>query len=123
LSLPFIIGIFIGGGTGSVLRHMLGIWLNGRTTLPLGTLAANLIATALLATITLKLAARWPDGHALPAALAIGLCGGFSTFSTFSADNHRLIAEGHWSWAAINVAVSVLGCLAIFAIIAGTIRR
>ena len=85
LSLPFLVGIFLGGGAGSVLRHLLGVWLNGRHLMPLGTLAANLLATGLLAAVTLKLATRFPEGHVLPAALAIGLCGGFSTFSTISA--------------------------------------
>ena len=123
LSLPFLLGIFLGGGTGSVLRHLLGVWLNGRHLLPIGTLAANLLATALLALVTLKVADRYPEGHVLPAALAIGLCGGFSTFSTFSADNHRLFAEGHWGWGTINIAVSILGCIAIFALVAGWVRR
>lgn len=123
LSLPFLIGIFLGGGTGSVLRHLLGVWLNNRHLLPLGTLAANLLATGLLAVITLKVSERFPDGHVLPAALAIGLCGGFSTFSTFSADTHRLFAEGHWGWGTLNIATSVLGCVLVFALVAATLRR
>ena len=32
--------IFLGGGFGSVTRHIFGVWLNGRTTLPWGTLLA-----------------------------------------------------------------------------------
>jgi len=123
LSIPFLVGIFIGGGTGSVLRHILGVWLNGRHWLPLGTLAANLLATALLAYVTVRLTARYPEGHILPAALAIGLCGGFSTFSTFSADNHRLFSEGQWMWGALNIAISILGCIAVFAVEAGWGRR
>lgn len=123
LSLPFLIGIFLGGGTGSVLRHLLGVWLNGKHLMPLGTLAANLLATGLLAAITFKLAIRFPEGHVLPAALAIGLCGGFSTFSTFSADTHRLFADGHWGWATLNIAASVLGCVLVFALVAATVRR
>ena len=123
LSLPFLIGIFIGGGTGSVLRHILGVWLNQRQLMPLGTLAANLLATALLAFVSFRVAERFPEGHVLPAALAIGLCGGFSTFSTFSADTHRLFAGGHWMWGTLNIALSVLGCIAVFALVAGTLRR
>ena len=123
LSLPFLLGIFLGGGTGSVLRHLLGVWLNGRHVMPIGTLAANLLATALLALVTLRVAERFPEGHVLPAALAIGLCGGFSTFSTFSADNHRLFAEGHWMWGTLNIAISILGCIAVFALVAGWVRR
>ena len=123
LSLPFLVGIFLGGGAGSVLRHLLGVWLNGRHLMPLGTLTANLLATGLLAMVTLKVAARYPEGHVLPAALAIGLCGGFSTFSTFSADTHRLFAAGHWGWTTFNIAASVLGCVLVFALVAATVRR
>ena len=123
LSLPFLIGIFIGGGTGSVLRHLLGVWLNGKHVMPLGTLSANLLATALLAIVTLRVTERFPDGHVLPAALAIGVCGGFSTFSTFSADNHRLFAEGQWGWGTLNIAISVLGCVLVFALVATALRR
>ena len=90
---------------------------------PRGTLAANLLATGLLAAVTLKMATRFPEGHVLPAALAIGLCGGFSTFSTFSADTHRLFADGHWGWATLNIAASVLGCVLVFALVAATVRR
>lgn len=123
LSLPFLIGIFLGGGTGSVLRHLLGVWLNGRHLMPLGTLMANLLATALLAVVTLRVTERFPEGHILPAALAIGLCGGFSTFSTFSADTHRLFAEGQWAWGTLNIAISVLGCVLVFALVAAAVRR
>lgn len=123
LSLPFLFGIFLGGGLGSVLRHLLGVWLNGRTSLPWGTLAANALATAILAWATLRLAQRFPDGHVLPAAVAIGFCGGFSTFSTFSADTHRLFAEGHWALGTLNIALSVVGCVAVFALMATWVRR
>ena len=115
--------IFLGGGFGSVTRHIFGVWLNGRTTLPWGTLLANLFATALLAWITTRLVTRWPDNQTLHAAMAIGFCGGFSTFSTFSADTHRLIADGQWAWAIANVLLSVLGCLFIFAAMSGILRR
>ena len=123
LSLPFLLGIFLGGGTGSVLRHLLGVWLNDKHLMPLGTLSANLLATALLAIVTLRVAERFPEGHVLPAALAIGLCGGFSTFSTFSADTHRLFAEGQWAWGTLNIAISVLGCVLVFALVAAALRR
>ncbi|MGB0171793.1 MAG: fluoride efflux transporter FluC, partial [Flavobacteriales bacterium] len=84
---------------------------------------ANLLATALLAVVTLRVTERFPEGHILPAALAIGLCGGFSTFSTFSADTHRLFAEGQWAWGTLNIAISVLGCVLVFALVAAAVRR
>jgi fluoride ion exporter CrcB/FEX len=60
-----LIAIFLGGGFGSVTRHLFGIWLNGRAALPWGTLLANLFATALLAWVTTRMAARWSDHPAL----------------------------------------------------------
>lgn len=119
----FLFAIFFGGGLGSVTRHLFGVWLNGKSILPLGTLAANLAATALLAWAVIRCQEKWADQPALYAGLAIGFCGGFSTFSTFSADTQRLIADGQWAWAITNVAVSVIGCVAVFAFVSGFLRR
>jgi len=116
-STPFAIAVFIGGGTGSVLRYMLGLWVSTRTFHPAGTLASNLAATAILAGFTVLTAQRLPPGHWAVGLIAVGLCGGFSTFSTFSADTWKLVASGHTLWAASNVAISVIGCLAVYAAI------
>ncbi|MCH1576737.1 MAG: CrcB family protein [Flavobacteriales bacterium] len=118
-----LMAIFFGGGCGSVTRHIFGVWLNGKTPLPLGTLLANIAATAILAWAATRLAAKWPDHPTLQAAVAIGFCGGFSTFSTFSADTHKLLAEGQWTWALANVLVSVAGCVLAFALVSGIMRR
>lgn len=118
-----LLSIFIGGGAGSVCRYLFGVWLNGRTSLPLGTLMANVLATTVLAWAMSRMAIKWPDHVTLQAGIAIGFCGGFSTFSTFSADTHRLLSEGQWGWALANVALSVLLCLAVFAYVGAGLRR
>ena len=41
--------------------------------------------------------------------LAVGFCGGFSTFSTFSMENLALAQQGQWAQAALNVLLSVAG--------------
>ena len=123
LAPALLLAVFFGGGFGSVMRHAFGVWLNGKAALPLGTLAANLAATAILAWATTRLASKWPDQHTLHAAVAIGFCGGFSTFSTFSADTQKLLADGQWTWALANVLVSVLGCVLVFALVSGFFRR
>lgn len=118
-----LLAIFMGGGLGSVVRHIFGVWLNAKTAIPMGTLLANLLATAILAWATTRFAAKWPDQLTLQAAIAIGFCGGFSTFSTFSADTHKLMASGQWGWALANVLISVLACVLVFALVSGGLRR
>lgn len=118
-----LLAIFVGGGLGSVVRHIFGVWLNAKTAIPMGTLLANLLATAILAWATTRFAAKWPDHMTLQAAIAIGFCGGFSTFSTFSADTHKLMASGQWGWALANVLISVLACVLVFALVSGGLRR
>ena len=46
LAPALLLAVFFGGGFGSVMRHAFGVSLNGKAALPLGTLAANLAATA-----------------------------------------------------------------------------
>ena len=55
---------------------------------------------------------------ALSALITIGVCGGFSTFSTFSYENFLLIREGAVAMAAANILLNVLACMAIFFLIA-----
>jgi CrcB protein len=47
----------------------------------------------------------------LRAFLMIGVCGGFTTFSSFSLETLNLLRDGEWSWAAANVLLSVVVCL------------
>ena len=70
--------IALAGGLGAVIRFLLSGWV-GR--LPWGTLVANLLAS-----LVVGLVLRSVDGSGLIAAIVVtGLCGGLSTFSTFSA--------------------------------------
>ena len=106
----------VGGGAaaGAWLRWWLGMLLNPVfPTLPLGTLAANLLGGFLmglaLATLT--------HFEALPAEVRLmittGFLGGLTTFSTFSAEATTLIARQQIGWASTLVAAHVAGSIAM----------
>jgi CrcB protein len=107
--------VFIGGGLGSVLRFVIAM-LFGKTALPLpwATLSSNIISCFIFGTIIYL----YKDKNLIPDnykhLVLIGICGGLSTFSTFSYETFELIKQGMTMWALINIAVSCLLCTGIF---------
>ncbi|MFB0938795.1 MAG: fluoride efflux transporter CrcB [Urechidicola sp.] len=108
--------VFIGGGFGSVLRFLVGKYLNNAETgIPYGTFAANILGSLLIG-IVLGLAAKndslSPNQTLF---LATGFCGGFTTFSTFAYENHVFLKSGDFtSFAFYTIASFVVGFLAVF---------
>jgi CrcB protein len=108
--------VFIGGGFGSVLRFLVGKYLNNAETgIPYGTFAANILGSLLIG-IILGLAAKndslSPNQTLF---LATGFCGGFTTFSTFAYENHVFLKSGDFtSFAFYTIASFVIGFLAVF---------
>ena len=108
--------IFIGGGTGSVARYLLGKYLNSTTTgIPYGTFAANVLGSLLIGIIlgwALKNNSLSSNTALL---LATGFCGGFTTFSTFAYENHVFLKSGDFmTFALYAIASFALGILAVF---------
>lgn len=109
--------VFIGGGFGSVLRYIIGKWLNNTETgVPYGTFAANILGSLLIGLI-LGYAAKndaISENHTL--LLATGFCGGFTTFSTFAYENHVFLKSGDFTSFAFYTIISfITGFLAVFA--------
>ena len=94
--------VFLGSGLGGALRWLIGLWLNGR--LPLGTLCVNIAGCFLLAAIT----RLCPDDAHLKLLLGTGLCGGFTTFSTFINENLFLLRGGQLLGALSYLLLSIL---------------
>ena len=112
-----VLFVFIGGGFGSVLRYVIGKWLNNPPNgIPYGTFTANLLGSLLIG-IILGYAAKnetFTQNHIL--LLATGFCGGFTTFSTFAYENQVFLKSGDFtSFAFYTIASFVLGFLAVFA--------
>lgn len=111
-----ILLVFVGGGFGSVLRYLLGKFLNNSENgIPYGTFATNILGSLLIGVI-LGLALKnntLTQNHTL--LLATGFCGGFTTFSTFAYENHVFLKSGDFmSFAMYTIASFVLGFLAVF---------
>jgi fluoride exporter len=117
------LAVFIGGGIGSLMRfgitRLLLAW-DVRSTLPWATLCANVLSCVILAWALFRLQPHLQDRPALGAFITVGICGGFSTFSTFSYENFLLFREGLAGWAIANIAVNTLACLSIFYFVART---
>ena len=104
--------VFLGGGTGSVLRYLVGLWM-GSAAFPWTTLAVNAVGSLAIGLFG-GWAARFGWGEALRLSLTVGLCGGFTTFSTFSKELLALIESGSYGLFAFYAAGSVaLGIAAV----------
>ncbi len=104
--------IAAGGALGSVARALAGLLIPaGR--LPWATLLVNvagsLVIGALMARFTTPGAGLSLRAHSF---WVVGVCGGFTTFSTFSWQTFEQAQKGHWGAAAANVLLSVGLCLA-----------
>lgn len=111
-----ILYVFIGGGIGSILRYGISRWMSGITeAFFLGTLTVNFIGSFLIAVIYMLL--QHKDISQLNyTLLAIGFCGGFTTFSSFSMENVQLIQQGQWLQFILYVCTSLLLGIAGFAL-------
>jgi fluoride exporter len=105
-----IIGaVAAGGAIGSVSRLLVGLAIQQRvgTSFPVGTLVINLTGSLLLGFIVQMVLDTSADTPALRAFLTTGLCGGYTTFSTFSYELAILVEEGSNGRAALYAAASV----------------
>jgi fluoride exporter len=107
--------VAVGGAIGTLGRY----WLTGVVsrligeTFPWGTFVTNVTGSFIIgffATLT------GPDGRIFAPTdvrqfVMIGICGGYTTFSSFSLQTLNLMNDGEWLYAGANIVLSVVACL------------
>jgi CrcB protein len=104
-------------GAGGAIGAMGRYWMSGLASrlsagnFPYGTLLVNLIGCLFIGFIMTLALERFSWTPEIRAFLAIGILGGFTTFSTFSYETMKLLREGAYALGAANILASVIGCL------------
>lgn len=109
--------VFIGGGTGSLLRFGMGRGLAFLyPAFPMGTLVANTLGAFLIGLFTVLFLDRNLLSSPYREMLIIGFLGGLTTFSSLCYDVFLLYSAGRWAALGLYTAGNLLAGLALFAI-------
>jgi len=107
--------IALGSALGGMARYGMSqaISLSFGETFPWGTLLVNVLGSFIIGVFA---ALSGPDSRFLIAPeirqfVMIGLCGGFTTFSSFSLQTFSLLQDNEWLFASLNIILSVMLCL------------
>ncbi len=112
-----LLAVGIGGAIGAVCRYLLGQMIPKMGSgFPLGTFAVNVIGCFAIGLIVAMVGKHSDIDPRLVLFLQTGICGGFTTFSTFSLETLALIEDGCFAVGVLYIALSVLlGLLSLLA--------
>lgn len=103
------ISVMLGGGIGACMRYGLSLIPYG-VRFPIGTFLANVCGAFLIGLFTGIASVRTVNPNTM-LFLKTGMCGGFTTFSTFSSENVQMIQQGHSVSACNYMGISLVMCL------------
>ena len=106
-----ILFVAVGGAVGSVLRYLLGTWIQSVSKsidFPFGTLTVNLIGCFVIGFLSQLAEARGAFTSESRALVFVGILGGFTTFSSFGNDTINLLRDGEAFNALANVGANVI---------------
>jgi CrcB protein len=99
-----------------MLRYFVQGWIGSQwgETFPWGTLLVNVSGSAVIGLIAAVTApeGRWFASPGTRLFLMTGICGGYTTFSSFSLNTLNLLRDGEWFYASSYIVLSVILCLA-----------
>ena len=106
-----------GGAIGAVCRFLMGKLPLGSTGgFPVKTFIVNIFGCFMIGVVAALALKQFSDSSKLVLFLKVGICGGFTTFSSFALETGGLLEKGSYAIAAVYVVLSVtLGVAALFA--------
>ena len=109
----------VGGFFGAIARRVVDLWVSERadSAFPFGTLVVNLTGAFVLGLLFAWATERDVLPAEIRAPVMIGFIGAYTTFSTWMLESWRLVEDGAWQLAALNLAGSV--ALGLVAVVAG----
>lgn len=109
--------VAVGGAAGAVLRFLMGAWVGGwmsshvDSAFPWGIFVVNVVGCFLFGFLFAACFEQQTLHQSMALLLLVGLCGAFTTFSTFAFDIVMLVEAGKWIVAISYILASVITCL------------
>lgn len=124
MTVALVVAVAVASGVGAQARYALDLFVQrrlGSAALPWGTMAVNVVGSAALGgLVALSLGGRLDE--AVEVVLAVGFCGAFTTFSTWTHETVRLLEEGALWEAAVNVGLSLVLGMAAALLVYGAVH-
>jgi CrcB protein len=117
--MSLVLGVAVGGALGAVSRYGVDTFVERRSeaVFPWATFLINVSGCLAVGFVIAALVDRHSAPDWLRAALVIGFCGGYTTFSTFAQETLDLVEEGKGTFVLLTIGANVL--LGVLAVAAG----
>ena len=108
------LGSFVGGA----LRYLISTWMKNACSqgFPWGTLMVNLVGCFLIGVLFALFSRYSSTSHPWYLLLTTGLCGGFTTFSTFANESLQMLQNSQWGGFITYVSISVIAGISLTAL-------
>ena len=113
-----ILAVGAGGFIGAACRYLIGLFPVSETTIfPIKTFIINIIGCVVIGALAVAATKNTAISPQMMLFLKVGLCGGFTTFSTFALETADLMKAGHMGAALLYVLLSVLVGVAVIFVV------